>query len=251
VRPGRAPWTGYLPAVGFVGGFLFLWEAAVRGLGVSWLLLPPPTVIAGDVLGRLPFYLDHALATVQAVGAGLGLALILASVLATLMAEVPWVGQALYPLLIASQAVPAIAIAPLLVVYFGYGILPRALVATLICFFPLTVNISRGLMAVDQDAVTLMRALGAGRASVFFRVRVPHAVPYIFAGLKICVVLATVGAVVGEWVGALEGLGYLILIASEQLNARLTFGAISVTCAVGLLLYGLTNALERWLAPWK
>lgn len=239
------------PAVPFIAGFLILWDLGVRVLGVSAHLLPPPTQVLAGVVTRLPFYMEHAAFTMQSIGAGLVVAFVLSCVLAVIIAESPLLGQALYPFLIASQAVPAIAVAPMLMVYFGFGVLPKAIVVTLICFFPLTINISRGLSEFDADAMTLMKSLGAGRVSTLVRFRVPCALPYIFAGLRISVVLAVVGAVVAEFVGSLRGLGFVILLASEQFNAELTFAAITVTCALGLALYGTVLVLQWRVMPWK
>lgn len=255
LKPARVCATRLLSENGaaflFIIGALAVWEAAVWTFRVSPHLLPAPSRVLGYLGSHVGLYLEHSAVTLQSVAAGFGLALVISFFLATLISELPLLGQAVYPLLIASQAVPVIAIAPLLVMYLGYGILPKALVATLISFFPLTVNISRGLTSVDADAVTLLRTLGAGRVQIFFKAKVPHALTHTFAGIKISVVLATIGAVVGEWVGALKGLGHLILTASEQMSAELLFGAIVVTCALGVALYVIALSCERLLVPWK
>lgn len=235
----------------FVAGALVLWELVVRVGNVSPSVLPPPTVVGSEVSSRFDFYLDNTLFTIQSIGAGLALSLLVASVLAIIIAETPVLGQAVYPLLIGSQAVPVVAIAPLLVMYYGYGLLPKAIIVALISFFPLTINISRGLVEYDRDMHRLVHSLGAGRWWILFHFRVPSALPSVFAGLKISVVLATVGAIVAEWVGSVRGLGYLILAASEALSVELTFGAIAMASALGLLLYGLVLLFERVVMPWR
>lgn len=235
----------------FVLGALVLWEAWVRLFDVSDTVLPAPTTVVAEVSSRFDFYWENTIFTLKSIGAGLALSLLVAAVLAVLIAETPVIGKAVYPLLIGSQAVPVIAIAPLLVMWYGYGLLPKAIVVALISFFPLTINISRGLVEYDADTLRLVHSLGAGRVWVLLRFRVPSALPNIFAGLKIAVVLATIGAIVAEWAGSVQGLGYLILAASEQLSVELTFGAIAMASILGLLLYGLTLVGERVVMPWK
>jgi len=179
------------------------------------------------------------------VGLALGLSL------ALLMFFFRPLEKSFYPLLIASQNVPVFAIAPLLVVWFGYGYGPKVVMAAIIVFFPITVSALDGLKRTDPDQLRLFQTLGASPAQTLWKLRLPAALPALFSGLKIGAIYSTIGAVIGEWVGAGAGLGYLMLSANAQLRVAEVFGAIVCLIPVGLSLLALVVITERWLLPWQ
>jgi putative hydroxymethylpyrimidine transport system permease protein len=163
----------------------------------------------------------------------------------------PALRRAVYPLLVASQTVPIIVGAPILVVWFGVGIGPKLAIIALICFFPITVNTLDGLRSVDPDAVKMMRTLDAGRWQLFRRVEAPTALPYTFSGAKVAVAVAVIGAVFGEWAGSDSGLGHLMLQASAQLLTARLFAAIVVLSLFAIALFGVLSLVERKVVTWR
>jgi NitT/TauT family transport system permease protein len=170
--------------------------------------------------------------------------------LAVIMAYLPLLHRGLYPLLAFLQAVPKITVAPLFVIWLGYGLGSKVLMVFLIAFFPVVVNLTTGLLLVDPDLLRLMRSYRASAWQIFRTVRLPNAIPYFLAAMRIAVALAVVGAVVGEFVGADRGLGYLILLANAELRTPLLFACLVWLGAMGVALFGLLAWLERWLLPW-
>jgi ABC-type nitrate/sulfonate/bicarbonate transport system permease component len=158
--------------------------------------------------------------------------------------------RAFYPLLIASQTIPPVAIAPILVVWFGFGLGPKVLLIALVCFFPVTVNTLDGLRSVDPQLITMMRTLGAGRAQILGRVELPSALPFFFSGTKIAIAVAVIAAVFAEWVGAESGLGHQIFIAESQLLTARMFAAITLLGAMAIVLFGLVALVERRVVRW-
>jgi NitT/TauT family transport system permease protein len=229
---------------------LAVWEVGIRAFGVPEFILPAPSVVLGEVVREWDRLLDHGLVTLWAVLAGFGLAVAIGAPLAFLIVYAPWFEKATYPLLVFSQTIPKISIIPVFVVWFGFGLVSKLLVAFLVCFFPIVIDSAVGLRSVPGEAVDLIRSMGGSRLEVFLRVRVPNALPYFFSGLKVAVTLALVGAVVGEFVGSTKGLGFLIVQASGLLNNRLVFAAILVLSALGVALFYVIDVLERILLPW-
>ncbi len=202
--------------------FLILagWEAACRLIPLPDFILPPPSAVALLALVKAPLLAFHAMITGLEIVAGIALALALAVALATAMFASPSLEKALAPFLIASQAVPVFAIAPLLVIWFGYGPASKVIMAAVIIFFPITVSLLEGFKSCDPGYRILFRLMGASWSRQLRYLYWPWALPYFFAGLKVGVSVATIGAVIGEWVGAQAGLGYLMI----QANARLQVG---------------------------
>lgn len=251
--PTRHPVFAVLRAV-LPFGFLLLcvaaWEAAVVLLRVNAFVLPAPTVIFARIVRSWPEILSNTVVTVQETLLGFVLGALIGFILALLIAYSRLFEQMLYPLLVASQAVPKIAIAPLFVLWFGFGIWPKVVVTVLLVFFPVVVTTAEGLMSVDRNLIDLLRSVSANPWQVFIKVRLPHALPQIMAGLKIAITLAVVGAVVGEWVGADRGLGYLIIFANSQLDTTLSFAAITVLVVIGVVLFVVVDLIGRLLTPW-
>lgn len=230
-------------------GFL-IWEGAIRVTGIPDHLVPTPIRVMQELWARFPLMLHHTLTTLWEIGLGLVIAVAVGGLLAVLMAHSRLLHRALYPLLAFLQAVPKVTVAPLFAIWLGYGIGSKVLTILLISVFPIVVNVTAGLLLVEPDLLQLVRSYRAGRWQIFVKVRLPHALPYFFAGMRIAVALAIIGAVVGEFIGADEGLGYLILLANAELRTPLLFASLVWLGLIGLGLLGLVRWTERSLLSW-
>lgn len=236
-------------AVLLLGAAVLVWEAVSRFGGVPPYILPAPLAVGKSFLCHGGLLLNHTATTAAEIGLGLALALVLGLGAALAIHASCTLAGAVLPLLIASQAVPVFAVAPLLILWLGYGVWSKAAMAAIIVFFPLTINTVRGLEAADPDMTALLTIMGASNTRIFLTVRLPQSLPFVFAGLKIGASVSVIGAVIGEWVGADRGLGYLMMQANAQLRLDLLFAAILVLSAVGVLLYGLVVLAERLITP--
>ena len=240
-----------------VAGLLLAWELAARWdvladlLSIEPFLVPAPTDVAESLWEDRSLLADDAWVTLREVVLGFLLALVAGVGLAILIHLSETSRRALYPLMVASQTIPIVVLAPVLVVWFGFGIVPKLLIIALICFFPITVNAYDGLRSVDPELLKMMRTLGANRLQSLRRAELPWALPFIFSGAKIAVAVAVIGAVFGEWAGSDSGLGHLILVSSGELSTSLTFAAIAVLSAIAICLFGLLALLERRIVTWK
>jgi ABC-type nitrate/sulfonate/bicarbonate transport system permease component len=239
-----------LPAVAFSVLVLAGWQAGTALSGVSPLLLPSPWEVAQSVVHNASLFADNGLVTLKEILIGFALGAAVGVALGVLLSSSRLAERAIYPWLVASQMVPIVAVAPILVVWFGFTIIPKVLVVALVCFFPVVVNTIDGLQAVDPEMVRLMRTLGMSGRGIMRTVRVPSALPYVFSGLKVAMALSVVGAVFGEWVGSSEGLGYLMLALNNQLATVDLFGAVVVLSAMGIALFFLVGVAERLVIPW-
>jgi NitT/TauT family transport system permease protein len=241
-------WT-WLLSGGLLLLILLAWHGLVQWYRLPPLVLPPPMVVAVTLGRNLAdgFLWPHVWVTVQEIVVGFVGGSVLGIGLGSLVAVSPRVQQVLKPYIIASQAMPKLALAPLFIIWFGLGIMPKALIAALIAFFPLFENTLTGLRDVEAEAVELFRMLGASRWHLFLKLRLPHAVPYLFAGLRVAIVLSVVGAVVGEYIGASKGLGALIIASQGMMDTALMFAVFVVLTALGILLYQLVGLGERWV----
>ncbi|HYB73809.1 MAG TPA: ABC transporter permease [Candidatus Sulfotelmatobacter sp.] len=237
------------PAV-TVLGVVALWEAAVDGLHLPEYLLPAPSGVLAALAAEWRYLAIHTGVTVYEILWGFVLSILVGVPLAMVVVYSPLLERAFYPLLVASQSVPKIAIAPLLIFWAGLGIFPKVLVAFLIAFFPIVIDTVVGLRSVEPEMLHLARSMGAPERRIFLKIRLPNALPNIFAGLKVAVTLAVVGAIVGEFIQADRGLGYALLQANAMLNTRLSFATILILAAIGVLLFGFVDVLERALIPW-
>ncbi len=213
--------------------------------------MPSPAETADALWQNRSLLADNAWVTLQEIVFGLGCALIAGVGFAVLMHLSRTIRDASYPLIVASQTIPIVVIAPILLVWLGFGIGPKIVVVALICFFPVTVNVLDGLSSTEPSAIKLMRSLDASRWQIFRRVEVPTALPSFFTGAKIAVVLAPIGAVFGEWVGSSAGLGHLILQDNGQLEVAREFAAVVVLSAMALALIGLVALAERRVVTWR
>ena len=230
---------------------LVIWEAACRGFNVPDFILPMPSRIISVAVFQAPMLLPHAATTAMEVLVGILLSLMVAVPLAMIMFAHPAVENAIAPFLVASQAVPVFAIAPLLVIWLGYGIASKVLMAAVIIFFPITVSLLEGFKSCDSEFRILFQLMGAGFWKTMRLLYWPWALPHFFAGLKVGVSVATIGAVIGEWVGAQQGLGYLMIQANARLKVDLVFAAILWLSVMGLSLWVLVGYLERKIIRWK
>jgi ABC-type nitrate/sulfonate/bicarbonate transport system permease component len=230
---------------------LVIWEVSVAATGVRETILPRPSVIAQHLYEQRELLLDNTWVTVKEILLGFIIALIVGLSLGVIIAASRLVEQAVYPWMIASQMVPIVAIAPLLVLWFGFDLRPKVIVVALVSFFPLAVNTVDGLKAPPKRMIDLMRTLGANRFEIFRMVKVPAALPFVFSGAKVAVAFATLGAVFGEWVGASEGLGYLILTLNNQSATPDVFATILILSILGITLFGIVSLLERIFLSWR
>lgn len=240
----------WLPPALLAAAVFGLWELLVRVSDTPRWLLPAPSVIGNELAASHTLLLKHTLVTLQEVLAGFSLAMVAGVLLAIGIAYSRLLQRAMYPFVIASQTIPIIAIAPLLLIWVGYDIRPKIIVVALISFFPIVVNTVDGLKAVDPDMVNMLRTLGARRSQVFRKVQLPTSLPFFFSGAKIAIAVSVIGAVIGEWVGASAGLGYLMVQAAPRFQTPLVFAAIFILSAMGIGLFALMAGLERALLPW-
>lgn len=237
--------------------FLAAWQiAAATGfladtLGLDPLLVPSPSEIASALYEDRAVLAENALVTLWEVLAGFALALVVGVGAAVLLHLHESLRRATYPLVVASQTIPVIVIAPILVVWFGYGIGPKLAVIALICFFPIAVNTLDGLRSVPVPLVEMMRTLDARRSRILADVELPASLPYLFSGAKIAVAVAVIGAVFGEWVGASSGLGYLMLQDNAQLETARLFASVFLLSVIALVLFGTVALLERLSIRWR
>jgi NitT/TauT family transport system permease protein/putative hydroxymethylpyrimidine transport system permease protein len=227
------------------------WDVIADALSIEPFLVPAPSDVANSLWTDRELLAENAWVTVQEVLLGFAIALVAGSAFAIALHLSDLLRRALYPLLVASQTVPVIAIAPILVVWLGFGLGPKLAIIALICFFPITVNALDGLRAVDPELPRMMRTLDASRIQTLLRVEAPSALPFLLSGAKIAAVISVIGAVFGEWSGADQGLGHLILVAQGQVQTARVFAAVTVLSALAILLFGGLALVERRLAWWR
>ena len=226
------------------------WEIVADALQIKPYLIPAPSEIADSLWRDREILAENGWVTLREVLAGFAVAFVLGLAFAVALHLSETARRALYPLLVASQTVPIIVVAPILVVWFGFGITPKLLIIALICFFPITVNTLDGLRSVDQDSVKLMRSLDAGRGAIMRRLELPAALPFLLSGAKVAVAVAVIGAVFGEWAGSESGLGHLMMESSAQLLTARVFAAVVVLSVFAVALFALLSVLERRFAWW-
>lgn len=253
VRPNQSSFisrkTFTVPII-FLIAFLLFWEVAVYISGIESWILPAPSKVFVTLGDMYPLLLEHSLVTLTAAFAGLLTAILIAFILAVLIDFSPLLKKGVYPLLVVSQTIPIVFIAPLLIIWFGYGILPKIVVVTLVCFFPVVVSMVEGMESTDPEMVDLLKVMGATRAQIIKKVRIPGALPSLFAGLKIAGTYAVMGAVIGEWVGASKGLGVFTMRAYYAYQLDRVFAGIIVISIVSLLIFALIEILARFIMPW-
>jgi NitT/TauT family transport system permease protein len=230
--------------------FFALWEATVRLLDVPRYIVPAPSAVARQFVRHLPLIWKYTLVTGAETMIGYLIAVTLGVPLAMLVAFSRFLERTLYPSAVALEMVPKIAFAPLFVTWFGFGFAPKMIIVFMVCFFPILLNGILAFRSLSLELIYFSRSTGAGACTMFWRVRVPAALPQVFVGLKGAATNATVGAVISEWIGGDAGLGYFLQIASGDLRTDLSFGIIIVLAALGLTLFYVVSFIERRLIPW-
>ncbi len=227
-----------------------IWELVCQLLNVAPYLLPAPSAIVQRFIEKPMLFWVHGWYTLYETFAGFAIAVIVGVVAAAAIVVIPSVRDVLMPILLIAQLVPKVAIAPILLVWFGYGLTPKVVIAFLVAFFPIVVNTANGLAAVERELLDLGRSLEASRWQTFWKFRMPSALPELFSGMKIAITLAVIGAIIGEFVGGDKGLGYLIIIANQELDTPLAFAALTVISVGGILSYAAIEGIERLVIPW-
>lgn len=241
----------YLPAIVAVLAVLVLWQVLATSGAVPGYMLPSPAKVLAVFPAEGQLLWSHSLVTLEEAALGLAAGVALGFAFAVVMDAFDVLRRAIYPLLVLSQTVPVVAIAPLLVLWLGYDITPKVVLVALVTFFPIAVGLLQGFQSVDPDEVSLMRAMGASRWQVFRFVKIPGALPEFFSGLRIAVAYAVVGAVISEWLGGFNGLGVYMTRVQKAFAFDRMFAVIFVISAISLLLMLLVGLVERKSMPWR
>nr|WP_157188292.1 ABC transporter permease [Nitratireductor pacificus] len=244
----RTPWTERYSALILAAVLFGAWQILVPLSGVSEFVLPTPLAIAKRIVSEAPLLATHAYVTLFEVVSGFAIGVLFGVPLALAIFYSRAFERAIYPLLVALQTVPKVALAPLLVLYLGYGWAPKITLAFLISFFPIVISTVVGLQSLDKNLVNLVRSMGANELQTFFKVRLPAALPSIFGGFKVAISLAVIGAVIGEYVAAERGLGYLQLQANSLFDTTLNFATVVTISGLGVLLYFALDLIETRVA---
>lgn len=250
-RSSLGRWREYLYPLGALVVALILWEVGVRVFDIRTYILPAPSLVARELIEQRSSIFSYSLTTGWEIILGYLLAIAVGIPLGLAIYQSKFLERVIYPFLVASQTIPKIAIAPLLVIWFGWGLAPKVIVAFLIAIFPIVIDTVVGLKNTKPEMFYLVRSMGATRAQTFFKISLPNALPNIFAGLKVAITLAVVGAVVGEFIAADRGLGYLLVVANGYLDTPLMFAGIVALSAMGIMLFGVIELLERVFVPWR
>lgn len=254
LKTGSAPpsrWFRELfPPLLLIGLTLFMWQVIASRSGLSAFILPSPIDVVNAAWATRELLGNAILTTMIATMIGLVISTLFGVILAAAIDLSPFIRRAVYPILVASQTVQILAIAPLLIIWFGFGLLPKVLIVILICFFPLALNTADGLASADPDLVALLRSMGASRWQIWRIVRLPSALPQFFTGLRIAVTYSVVGATIGEWVGGTAGLGQYMLRSKNALATDQVFVAIVLTSLLSIGLFALVYLIERLVLPW-
>lgn len=229
---------------------LGFWEALVGLFDMPEHLLPRPRSVVISTIANWGEIANHSYHTILAVLAGYLLAVAFAVPMAVLIVISPKIERLIYPPLVATQSIPKIALAPLFIVWFGFGIETKVSVAFLICFFPIVVDTIVGLRSIDPSLIQLARSMGAPPRRIFLKLRLPGALPSMFGGLKVASALAVVGALTGEYIASDSGLGYILLSASGEMNTSLMFGVLIVLSVLAMIFFYAIEILEKLLIPW-
>lgn len=230
---------------------LVMWELLVTWSETPRWMLPRPSDIAESFRNDYAMLWMHTWVTLSEVLIGFGIALVAGLVTGVAIDSSRIIERALYPLLIASQTIPMVVLAPLFLIWFGYGLLPKVLITALVAYFPLAVNTVDGLKSTDRELIKLLRSMGADRSAIFRLAKVPSALPSIFSGARVSVAFSVIGAVFGEFVGAKAGLGYLMDRSAPQFQTPRVFACIVILAVMGVSLFSIVSLIERIALPWR
>jgi len=239
------------PAIISIGLLIVAWELYARMSGISPTTLPAPSRVLFQLFQQRQGLFENTVPTLMATLFGFFCSLIAAFILSVLIDFSPVLRRALFPVFIISQTLPLVAIAPLVVLWFGFGLMPKIMLVALVTFFPMLVALVQGYEATDDDIEALLASMGASRWRIFRLARLPSALPYFFAGLRISITYAVVGAIFAEYAGAAKGLGIYILNAKNNFRPDLVLAAVLVSATLTLILFGLTVLIQRYAMPWE
>lgn len=244
-------WKSVWPPLTAVILFLAVWQIAVPLFHIEKWILPSPADITKEAIAQAASLTQHTWATVQLTLLGFLIGTCVGLLTAMLLHLVPFLKSALYPLLILSQNIPTIALAPLLMIWFGFGLLPKIIVITLVCFFPVAVSTMDGLTQTDRGMMNYMRMAGASKAQIFRKLEVPHALPSVFSGVKIAATYSVMGAVIAEWIGTDRGIGYYMMLQKSAYRTDRVFVAMAIIVLLSLILFAIIALLEKIFVRWR
>jgi NitT/TauT family transport system permease protein len=240
----------YLPVTFLIAALLCAWYFAVQTFNIPQYILPSPMAVAAATIGGDVRWAGHLYVTMAEIALGFVLSGVVGVLLGVMIAWTKWLERTLVPFLVFINILPKVAIAPLFLLWLGYGIFPTALIAASIGFFPVVINTAVGLSQTPEEMLDLGRVFGAPKWKIFLKIRIPGAFPYILSALKVSATNCVVGAIVGEFVASQRGLGAVIVNTQSTMNTATGFAAIVWISILGLLLYGLVSLAGRWIAPW-
>ncbi|MBZ9623644.1 ABC transporter permease [Clostridium sp. FP2] len=230
---------------------LFIWQIAIDKWKVPQYILPSPKDIIITLVNILPSITKHIYATLCEALIGFTISILLALILAILMDNVKLIKKCIYPILVVSQTIPIIALAPLFVIWFGFGTLPKIIVVVLVCFFPIVISLMDGLESVDMDMINLLKTMGASKFKIFTMVKLPASTVNFFSGLRIAATYSIMGAVIGEWLGGDKGLGVYMIRAKNSYALDKVFAVIIIIVLLSMGLFGLLYLLQYFFTPWS
>jgi len=236
--------------ISFFAILLFIWEAVARLQIVPTYILPAPTKIINTLIINLPLLKEHILVTLMEALIGFVISIIFAMMIAIVMDSIPIVKKAVYPLIITSQTIPIITIAPLFAIWFGFGYFPKVVIVILVCFFPITISLLEGLSSVEPELLNLIKSMGANRVELYKMVKLPAALPSFFSGLKISATYSIMGATIGEWVGGKKGLGVYMMRVKQSFATDKVFAAIILITLLSIMILKLVGFIEKKSMPW-
>ena len=236
--------------IGTIFIIIFLWHFAVIFFNIPEYLIPAPLSVGEYIFQKWNFLLRHSWVTTYETLAGFFLSILVGIPLAITLVWSKVLDRSIMPILVVSQTFPKVAIAPLLIIWFGLGLLPKVLVSFIIAFFPVVISGVTGMRSVETEMLELIRSMRASSLQVFWKMRLPYALPHLFSGFKVAITFAIVGAVIGEWVGADKGLGYMLLWANANLDTVLLFSILASLTVIGVVLYYSVVMIERLIIPW-
>ena len=240
----------WIPTV-FLAILIIIWEVSTRVFNIESWILPAPSIIVQEAVQSWGNYQHHISSTVVLTLSGFAIGVSIGLLIAVLLHVLPFVRQMVYPLLLLSQNIPIIVLAPLLVIWFGYGTLPKIIIITLVCFFPVTIATLDGFRQTNRELVHYMKMAGATKQQMFTKLELPHALPSIFSGLKISATYSVMGAVISEWLGASKGIGVYMTLASSSFRTDRVFVAILLVIVLCFILFGIILLIERYVLRWQ
>jgi ABC-type nitrate/sulfonate/bicarbonate transport system permease component len=249
-RVSRLTAAATLPALVLLAALVLLWQWYASQPDIDAQILPTPLAVWGVLVGQRDILWQHMLVTLQETLIGFALALAAGVIFGTLIDFSPWLRRAIYPLLVASQTIPIITLAPLLVLWFGFGLVSKSIVVLLVCFFPIVVALADGLRSADPELIRLFRAFGAGPVRIFWSVWLPGALPSLFSGVRIAIAYSVIGAIFGEYVGASAGLGFYMQLKQHSFATAGVLAAIVVTALLSIALFASVAIIVRLALPW-